>query len=96
MTYSVISCETASPPTTASPSGRRASAPVPRPTAIGSVPMSAAIVVIMIGRKRIKHASTIASRGGFPSLRSASSAKSIIMIAFFFTRPTSMMIPTKA
>jgi len=27
--------------------------------------------------------------------RSASSAKSIIMIAFFFTMPTSMMIPTK-
>jgi hypothetical protein len=29
-------------------------------------------------------------------LRSASSAKSIIMIAFFFTRPTSMMTPTNA
>ena len=42
------------------------------------------------------HASMIASRGDFPSRRSASMAKSIIMIAFFFTSPTSMMIPTNA
>ena len=48
---------------------------------------SAAIVVIMIGRKRTCAASTIASAGGLCSLRSASSAKSIIMIAFFFTMP---------
>ncbi len=31
--------------------------------------------------------------GPFPSLRSASRAKSIIMMAFFFTIPTSMMTP---
>jgi len=50
----------------------------------------------MIGRNRTLQASRIASRGDFPSRRSASSAKSIIMIAFFFTNPTNMMIPTKA
>ena len=45
------------PPTTARPSGRRASAPAPRPRAIGTVPTSAAMVVIMMGRKRTRHAS---------------------------------------
>ena len=54
------------------------------------------MVVIMIGRKRTMQASKIASCGALPSLRRASIAKSIIMIAFFFTMPTSMMMPTKA
>ena len=58
--------------------------------------MSAAIVVIMIGRNRTLHASMIASRGDFPSFRSASSAKSIIMIAFFFTMPISSTMPISA
>ena len=40
------------PPTTATPSGWRNSAPAPVPSAIGSVPKIAAKVVIMIGRKR--------------------------------------------
>jgi len=56
--------------------------------------MSAAIVVIMIGRKRTLAASRIASRAVFPWFRSASMAKSIMMMAFFFTIPTSMMMPT--
>src|SRR5213595_3430629 len=34
--------------------------------------------------------------GRLPSLRCASNAKSIIMIPFFFTSPTSMMTPTNA
>src|SRR5207244_11032604 len=38
----------------------------------------------------------IASLGDFPSSRCASSAKSIIMMPFFFTSPTSMMTPTNA
>ena len=38
----------------------------------------------------------IASRGSFFSLRSASRAKSIIMIAFFSTIPISRMIPISA
>jgi hypothetical protein len=93
---SVSVCDTSRPPTTASPSGRRASAPAPSPSAIGSVPTSAAIVVIMIGRKRTRHASYIASAGGLPCVRCASRAKSIIMMPFFFTSPTSMITPTNA
>ena len=55
--YNVSNCDTSKPPTTARPSGRRDSAPAPHPSAIGSVPTSADIVVIMIGRNRTKHAS---------------------------------------
>jgi len=62
---------------------------------MGSVPISAAIVVIMMGRKRTRQASWIASRAPFPAFR-ASIAKSTIMMPFFFTSPTSMMMPTKA
>ena len=51
------------------------------------------MVVIRIGRKRSRQAWWIASRGALPSSRSASSAKSIIMIAFFFTMPISRMMP---
>jgi len=50
-------------------------------------------VVIRIGRKRIRQASNIASRGVLPCSRSASRAKSIIMMAFFLTMPISRMIP---
>ena len=49
----------------------------------------ATIVVIMIGRKRTMDASRAASRGLMPCSRSATSAKSIIMIAFFLTMPIS-------
>ena len=75
------------------PSGWRSSEPSPQPIISGSAPRIAAIVVIMIGRKRSRHAWKIASRGAMPSLRSASSAKSIIMIAFFLTMPISRMMP---
>ena len=51
------------------------------------------MVVIMIGRKRSRHASRIASSGEVPRVRSASIAKSTIMIAFFFTMPISRMMP---
>ena len=44
------------PPTMVMPSGLRNSAPMPFPRARGSPPNKAAIVVIMIGRKRSKHA----------------------------------------
>jgi len=67
--YSVITCEKISPPTTATPSGWRSSAPAPRPSASGSAPMSAASVVIRIGRNRSRQASRIASTGFMPSLR---------------------------
>ena len=75
------------------PSGRRSSEPMPVPTASGTAPNSAAIVVIMIGRKRSIDASKIESRVFLPSLRSALSAKSIIMMAFFLTMPISRMMP---
>ena len=75
------------------PSGRRSSVPSPQPSISGSAANSAANVVIMIGRKRKSHAWWIASRGLLPSIRSASSAKSIIMIAFFLTMPMRKMMP---
>ena len=57
------------PPTTATPSGWRNSDPAPVPSAIGSAPKIAAHVVIMIGRKRNRHASRIASAAGKPTAR---------------------------
>jgi hypothetical protein len=77
----------------ARPSGRRSSEPVPLPSSIGKAPSMAASVVIRIGRKRSSDASKIASSGGLPCLRSASSAKSTIMIAFFLTMPISSTMP---
>ncbi len=78
------------------PSGLRSSEPVPLSSASGNAPNSAASVVIMIGRKRSSEACTIASRGDMPCPRSASSAKSIIMIAFFLTMPISSTMPISA
>ena len=54
------------------------------------------MVVIRIGRKRSTQAWKIASAGLIPWLRSASSAKSIIMIAFFLTMPISRITPISA
>ena len=76
----------------AMPSGWRSSAPAPVPNAIGSVPSSAASVVMMIGRKRTSAASRIAVTASAPSRRRAS-AKSTIMIAFFLTMPISSRMP---
>ena len=90
---SVSTWLTISPPTMVMPSGWRSSEPTPRPSISGSAASSAAMVVIRIGRKRSRQAWRIASRGVLPSWRSASSAKSIIMIAFFFTMPISRMMP---
>ncbi len=60
----------------------------------GSVLATAETVVIMIGLNRTLAALMIAAIGSRFSDRSAAIAKSIIMIAFFFTMPISMMIPT--
>ena len=49
----------------------------------------------MMGRKRNSAASRIAASAPKPTRR-RSIAKSIIMIAFFFTMPTSMMMPIMA
>ena len=51
------------------------------------------MVVIMMGRNRCMQPSKIASSAFIPSLR-AMSAKSIIMMAFFFTMPISKIMPT--
>ena len=54
------------------------------------------MVVIMMGRKRTWQPSVMASSGVREgSWRWASRAKSSIMMAFFFTMPSSMMTPTK-
>ena len=62
---------------------------------MGSVPKIAAKVVIMMGRKRSSAASRIAACAKAPTRR-RSMAKSIIMIAFFFTIPTSITMPIMA
>ena len=56
VTNRVRNWENKSPPTTARPSGRLDSEPVPRPMAMGRVPASADMVVIMIGLNRMRHA----------------------------------------
>ena len=78
------------------PSGRRSSEPGPVAITSGSAPSIAASVVIRIGRKRSRQASWIACSGGRPRRRSASSAKSTIMMPFFLTMPISRMMPMKA
>ena len=77
----------------ARPSGWRSSEPVPPPSSIGSAPSIAASVVIRMGRKRSSEASKIASSGDLPCSRSASRAKSTIMMAFFLTMPISSTMP---
>ena len=54
--YKVRNCDNSRPPVMAMPIGRRNSEPVPEPSASGSAPSRAAMVVIMIGRKRSKAA----------------------------------------
>ena len=55
--FLVSNCDSIRPPATHRPSGRRDSAPAPLPKAMGNVPISAAMVVIMMGRKRTTAAS---------------------------------------
>ena len=64
--------------------------------ASGTAPRMAASVVIKIGRKRIRQASRTASTAFKPRVRSASSAKSMIKIAFFLTMPISKNTPISA
>ena len=80
----------------ATPSGFRSSEPMPVPKASGMPLSSAAMVVIMIGRKRSSERLVDRFGGVLPSLRSASRAKSTIMMPFFFTMPMSRMMPMMA
>jgi multidrug efflux pump len=63
---------------------------------LGTLVATVWLYVIMIGRKRSSEACTMASRGDRPWTRSASRAKSIIMIAFFFTIPINNTMPISA
>jgi len=80
----------------ATPKGWRSSDPSPKPIASGKAPSAAARVVIRMGRKRSKHASRTASTALKPRERSASSAKSMINIAFFLTIPINRNTPIRA
>ena len=72
--------------------GARISAPAPIAKASGSMPKIIASVVMTIGRRRVEPALMSASSRGVPSRR-AWFVKSISRIAFFVTRPISMMRP---
>jgi hypothetical protein len=65
------------------------------PSAIGTAPSSAAIVVIMIGRKRIRQPGRWPAPACCPGARRRARSRSR-MIAFFSTMPISMIMPTKA
>ena len=93
---SVSSCETSRPPTMAMPSGRRSS----RAGAEAERERQRAEQRGQRGhhdRAEAQQAGLVDRLlGSRPSSRSASSAKSIIMIAFFFTMPMSRMMPMSA
>ena len=83
------------PPTTDTPSGRRDSPPAPRPRAMGSVPMSAAMVVIMIGRNLTRQPLRWLQQGVQPLLALHLEREVNHHDGVFVTMPMSMMIPTK-
>ena len=85
VTYNVTSCENANPPTTAMPNGRRVSDPIPDANATGSVPTNAATVVIDRPESHVRRIDDRLLRR-LPFLLGFT-AKSTIMIAFFFTIP---------
>jgi len=57
--YSVSNWLTISPPMIVMPSGRRSSDSPPKPIASGTAPSIVDIVVITIGRKRLRHALSV-------------------------------------
>ena len=77
------------------PSGRRSSEPVPLPKASGSPPRGGH-GGHHDGPETEQAGAQMDSCGGSPSTRSASSAKSIIMMAFFFTMPINNTMPMRA
>ncbi len=52
------------PPADAMPTSERSSAPIPVPKAIGSMPRTAAVVIMITGRNRLPAALMIASSRG--------------------------------
>ena len=86
------SVENSMPPTTATPSGARASPPAPNPSAIGRIPAMVESAVMSTGRKRVCAACVTASSTSSPCARSRF-ANSTIRIEFFATSPTSITRP---
>ncbi len=73
-------------------SGRFVSLPSPMPSAMGASPTMVAIVVIRIGRSRVRPAATVASMRDWPRARSTF-AKSTRSTPLETTMPTIMMMP---
>ena len=74
--------------------GARISAPCPRARAKGSIPNIMARVVIKIGRSLVRPAAIRASRRSIPRERRVF-VKSTSRMAFFVTKPMSMMSPMR-
>ncbi len=91
-TTRVSRVEVISPPITARAIGARISPPDPTPSASGSMPKIIAAVVMMMGRRRVRPAWMMAARRSRPRPRSTF-VKSTSRMAFFVTRPISMMRP---
>ena len=72
--------------------GARNSPPESSASADGSMPPTMAIVVMTMGRARLRPASTMASLRGTPR-RISSTAKSTSMMAFLVTMPMSIRMP---
>ena len=66
---------------------------MPAPNAIGTIPSTAAMLVIRIGRNLFPTAASIASRGGSPAAFCAARS-SMIRIALFTTMPISITKPS--
>ena len=83
------------PPITARPSGAFCSPPSPRPSAIGSMPITIASAVINTGRRRTKPASSAACVAS-PSSLSFSRAKLITSTLLAVATPMHMIAPVSA
>ena len=80
------------PPMTMIASGCCICAPGPMPRASGNRPRIAARLVIRIGRKRVRPASSSAGRSSMPSCRSCW-MYSTSRMPFFMSRPISRIAP---
>ncbi|MOA00607.1 hypothetical protein D3C78_1199790 [compost metagenome] len=82
------------PPITAIAIGARNEPPSPTPSAEGNMPADMAMEVMMIGRARLRPASTMACTRSMPCRR-ISMAKSTSRMAFFVTMPISIRMPMR-
>ena len=82
-----------SPPMTTMAMGARKLGSAPSPRATGSMPAPMAMVVMTMGRARLRQASRMASRRGRPRSRRATMAYSTRRMEFLVTMPMSMRMP---